>query len=160
MNARFRKYTPLAALPGYLGRPCTLRTVPRNRILALVVVGLLLVMLGALLYEAFDFGDMQPFGVDPEVPLFMLGSLLLLCIGDVVLAVRRASDSLASAKVAPLDYPRLALRVIGRCEAFGIEHLLFPRLWRFLLSAYRQNSLAPVHSRQLACLRPPRTLAS
>ena len=82
-------------------------------------------MFGALLYEAFDVGDTQPFGVDPELPLFMLGSLLLLCIGVVTLAVRRASDSLASSRVTSFKYPRLALRVIGRCEAFGVEHLLF-----------------------------------
>ncbi len=98
---------------------------PRKRLLAFVVTGLLLVMLGALLYEAFDIGDTQPFGVDPEVPLFMLGSLLLLCIGAAILAVRRASDSLASSIIISFEYPRLALKVIGQCEAFCAEHLLF-----------------------------------
>jgi hypothetical protein len=116
----------LTAPPGHTcNLPCTLMPVPRNRILAFVVVSLLLVMLGVLLYEVFDIGDTQPFGVDPEVPLFMLGSLLLLCIGAVVLAVRRASDSLGSLKVIQFECLRLVLRAIGRCEVFGSEHLLF-----------------------------------
>lgn len=98
--------------------------VPRNRILALVVFSLMLLMLGALLYKAFDFGDTKPFGVDPEFPLFVLGSLLLLCVGVVALSVRRATDSPKSSKTTS-EYPKLTLRIIGRCEVFGVEHLLF-----------------------------------
>ena len=82
-------------------------------------------MLGMLVYEGFDFGDTQPFGVDPELPLFLLGSLLLLCIGVSVLTVRRASESIGDLKIAPSEYPERALRVIGSCEASCTEHLLF-----------------------------------
>jgi len=99
--------------------------VSRNRIFALVVTSLLLVMLGALIYEAFDIHDTQPFGVDPELPLFMLGSLLVLCIGVVALGMRLLEKHLSNPETVPIRFLDLLLCLMGRKRAFEIERLLF-----------------------------------
>ena len=97
----------------------------RSRILAFVMSGLLLAMAGVLLYQAFDIHDTQPFGVDPELPLFMLGSLIVLCIGVVAAVMRLLERHLSDLKTVPTKFLDLLLRVIGRGWAVEIEWLLF-----------------------------------
>jgi len=99
--------------------------VPRKRILALIVTSLMLAMVAVLLYEAFDIHDTQPFGVDPELPLFMLGSMLLLCIGTVVLIARLLGSSLALSKVLSRSFLSALLNLQRPGHAFEIERLLF-----------------------------------
>lgn len=97
----------------------------RNRILALVFTGLLLVMLGALFYKAFDIHDTQPFGVDPELPLFMLGSMLLLCIGVLVVIARLVTSRLNQSKVSSFWFLSIPLDVQRLSHLFEAEWLLF-----------------------------------
>lgn len=85
----------------------------------------MLAMVAVLLYEAFDIHDTQPFGVDPELPLFMLGSMLVLCIGILVLIARLIASRLSESKVSsfwvlgiPPDVQRLS-------HLFEAEWLLF-----------------------------------
>jgi hypothetical protein len=51
----------------------------RKRILGLVVAAFVVVMAGALVYEAFDIHDTKPFLIDPEFLLMMLSSVLIFC---------------------------------------------------------------------------------
>ena len=97
----------------------------RNRILAFVVTGLMLAMFCVLLYEAFDIHDTQPFGVDPELPLFMLGSMLLLCIGTVVMIARLLGSSVALSKVLSRWFLGAPLKPQRPSRAFEVERLLF-----------------------------------
>ena len=100
---------------------------PRNRILALVVTGLMLAMLGVLVFKAFDIHDTQPLGVDPEFPLFVLGSMLLLCLGTVALTVNHLGISLflSLSQLLPVGLFGLSLKASELREAFEIERLLF-----------------------------------
>jgi hypothetical protein len=56
--------------------------------IALAATVILALSLGVLMSEAFDRNDTKPFPVDPEVPTFLLGSLLSVCIGTVALTVQ------------------------------------------------------------------------
>ncbi len=100
----------------------------RKHIVALAVTGLMLAMFGVLLYEAFDIFDLhdtQPFPVDPEVPLFMLGSMLVLCIGTVALTVRLLEVCLVLSELLPLGLLGLMRSSMRRVPAFEVERLLF-----------------------------------
>lgn len=107
------------------GSSCTLDAVSRSRILALVVTGLMLAMVCVLLYEAFDIHDTQPFGVDPELPLFMLGSMLLLCIGILVLIARLIASRLTQSKVSSFWFLGIPPDVQTLSHLFEAEWLLF-----------------------------------
>ncbi len=102
-----------------------MRAVSRSRILASVVTGLLLAMACALLYEAFDIHDTQPFGVDPELPLFMLGSILLLCIGFLVVIARLAASRLPQSKVSSFWFWGTPPNALKQSYPFEAEWLLF-----------------------------------
>lgn len=105
------------------GAACIVGGVSRNRILVLVVTGILVLMAGVLLYKAFDVQDTRAFGVDPEIPLFMLSSLALLCLGAV--AVRGTSDLRGKLNVAAFERPKPIWNPLGPLAAFCQEHLLF-----------------------------------
>lgn len=62
--------------------------VMRARILAVIVTVLLLGLACILIHQTLDLHDMQAFGIEPELPLFLIGSLVLLCVGTVVLLER------------------------------------------------------------------------
>ncbi len=85
----------------------------------------MLAMLGALLYQAFDIHDTQPFGVDPELPLFMLGAMLLFCIGVAVMVMRRLDSSVPLSKVPSFLRPMESRSTVNLGQAFDIERLLF-----------------------------------
>ncbi len=78
-----------------------------------------------LLYKAFDIHDTQPFGADPELPLFMLGSMLLVCIGTVVMIARLLGSSVALSKVFSRWFVGTPLNLQRLGHAFEIERLLF-----------------------------------
>jgi hypothetical protein len=82
-------------------------------------------MCGVLIYAAFDIHDTQPFGVDPEVPFFMLCSMLMLCIGTVSLTARLLGLRLSLSELLALDV-WVALRCsTGLGEALPVERLLY-----------------------------------
>ncbi|MBW4039442.1 MAG: hypothetical protein HIU91_11325 [Acidobacteria bacterium] len=60
----------------------------RKHIVALAAAVILAVSIGVLVSKAFDRHDTRPFPVDPEVPTFLIGSLLGTCIGTVALTVQ------------------------------------------------------------------------
>jgi hypothetical protein len=95
-----------------------------NRILAFIVTGLLVVMCGVLLYAAFDIHDTQPFGVDPEVPFFMLCSMLMLCIGTVSLTARLLGLRLSLAELILFGLWAALRCLTGLREARPFERLL------------------------------------
>lgn len=108
-----------------LGQPCILIVVSRSRILAFVVTGLMLAMVCALIYEAFDIHDTQPFGVDPELPFFMLGSIVLLCIGILVAIARLTGSRLAQSKVPSFWFLGNPLNPQRLSHVFEADRLLF-----------------------------------
>jgi hypothetical protein len=57
----------------------------RKRIIAFAVVAILAVIVGALIYEAFDIHDTKPFPIDPEFLLMMLSSSLTVCLSILLL---------------------------------------------------------------------------
>src|SRR5260370_7590378 len=61
--------------------------VTRKFIIAFVVCAILMVMVGAMVYEAFDIHDTKLFPIDPEFLVYMLGAVLVLCLGTAVLTV-------------------------------------------------------------------------
>jgi hypothetical protein len=89
------------------------------------VSALIMVMMGALIYKAFDTHDTRPFTVDPEFPLMMLSSMLIFCVGIAALIRRLFSFCLALSKMLSfgiLGLPRGAWR---HAETFERERLLF-----------------------------------
>jgi hypothetical protein len=97
----------------------------RRRILAFVITGIMLAMLYVLIFQAFDIHDTQPFGVDPELPLFMLGSILLLCIGTLVAIARLAGSRLSQSKVPSLWFLDIALSFKSSGHVFEADRRLF-----------------------------------
>lgn len=60
---------------------CILAAMSWKRILGFAVITFVLVMVGALIYEAFDIHDTKPYLTDPECLLMMLSCLLIFCMG-------------------------------------------------------------------------------
>nr|MBW4029025.1 hypothetical protein [Acidobacteriota bacterium] len=69
--------------------------------------------------------DTQPFGVDPELPLFMLGSMVLLCIGILVLIARLVASRLSESKVSSFWFWGVPPDVQRLSNIFEAEWLLF-----------------------------------
>ncbi len=99
--------------------------VSRKSIVAFAVTALMLAMLAVLMYKAFDVHDMQPFPIDPEVPLFMLGSMLVLCIGTVALSVGLLRFCLLLAEFLPLRALGCWRWSLAWRQGFEFERLLF-----------------------------------
>jgi uncharacterized membrane protein YjgN (DUF898 family) len=95
----------------------------RKRIITLAVAAIILVMVGAPIYQAFDIHDMRSMTTDPELMLVMLGSLLALCLSTVVLTVRLLNFCFSSTE--PLPLGRSALGSRRQCLAFEVGRLLF-----------------------------------
>ncbi len=104
---------------------CIVNSVSRKRILAFIVTGLMVAMVCVLLYKFFDIHDTQPFGVDPELPLFMLGSMLLLCIGILVSIARLVASRLSKSKVSSFWFLGIPPDVQRLSHIFEAEWLLF-----------------------------------
>lgn len=101
------------------------RDVLWKRIIGLSVGVLIMVMVGALIYKAFDIHDTKPFGIDPEFPLMMLSSMLIFCVGIAVLIRRLFSFCLALSEMLPLGLFGLSDGAWRRQETFERERLLF-----------------------------------
>ena len=98
------------------------RDVSRKSIIAFVICAILMVMVGAMVYEAFDIHDTKPFPIDPEFLVYTFGALLVLCLGTVVLTVSLFSFYFSLSK---LLVAQLARGSSHRYQAFEVEHLLF-----------------------------------
>jgi hypothetical protein len=96
----------------------------RRHIVSFLVVAIMMVMMGAMVYEVFDIHDTKPFPIDPEFLLMMFSGLLALCLSTVVLAIRLLGFYFFSELLPPglLDLSRGSWR---RYQAFDVERLLF-----------------------------------
>jgi hypothetical protein len=99
--------------------------VSRKLILALAVGAILMVMAGALIYEGFDVHDPKPFLIDPEFLVYMLGAVLVLCLGTVLLTVGLLNFYLLLSELLPFRLSNLAPSLWHQYEAFEVEHILF-----------------------------------
>jgi hypothetical protein len=97
----------------------------RKRTIAFAVAAFVLVMAGALIYEAFDIHDWKPFLIDPEFLLMMLSSTLLFCVGIAALIRCLVSFCLSLSELLPFEFLGLSHCSIFRYETFEIERLLF-----------------------------------
>ncbi len=96
-----------------------------KRIVGLAVAVAISVMVGALIYEAFDVHDTKPFFIDPEFLLMMLTSVLILCIGVAAIVRHLCSLGLSFSGLLLFEFLRSPLRAIRQCEAVERERLLF-----------------------------------
>lgn len=97
----------------------------RERIIGLAVAVFVFVMVGALIYEAFDIHDPKPFFIDPEFLLLMLSSMLIFCVGIVTFIPRLFSFCLSLSELLPLGIFGLSLSSTFQHGTFDLEHLLF-----------------------------------
>ena len=101
------------------------RAVSWKRIIGFALAVLIAVMMGALIYEAFDIHDTKPFPVDPEILLMMLSSMLIFCVGIAALVRRLFSLDLSLSELLPLGLLGLSRSSTHQREAFERERLLF-----------------------------------
>ena len=108
--------------------------VSRRFIIGFVVCAILMVMVGAMVYEAFDIHDTKPFPIDPEFLVYMLGAVLVLCLGTAVLTVGLLSFYFPLSELLVYGLLELARGSSRRYQAFEVERLLFspPRSVIFL----------------------------
>lgn len=104
---------------------CTLSTMCRKRIIGFVVAAFVVLMAGALVYEAFDIHDAKPFFIDPEFLLMMLTSVLIFCVGIAALIRRVYSFRLSLAEFLPTGIFGVLFSSAYQHESFEIERLLF-----------------------------------
>jgi hypothetical protein len=96
--------------------------VGRKFIIALAVIVVIAVMVGAPLYEIFDIHDTRPFPIDPEFLLTTVGSLLAVCLSVVLLALPCFVLALVLAYVLAFQ---LSLTAFSRRSGFQDDRLLF-----------------------------------
>ncbi|HEX4782874.1 MAG TPA: hypothetical protein VH350_00950 [Candidatus Sulfotelmatobacter sp.] len=97
----------------------------RKRILGFIVAAFVVVMAGALVYEAFDIHDPKPFFIDPEFLLMMLSSVLIFCVGITALVRGLHSFCLSLAELLPIGIAGVSSRSVFQHDSFEIERLLF-----------------------------------
>ncbi len=97
----------------------------RKQIVAFAGTVIILVMAGALIYEAFDIHDPKPFPIDPEMLLYMFGSMMVLCVGTVALIVPLLNLNLSFSGMLPLSLLGLPHISMQRRQPFEVERLLF-----------------------------------
>jgi hypothetical protein len=97
--------------------------VSRKFIIGFVVCAIVMVMLGAMVYEAFDIHDPKPFPIDPEFLVYMLGAVLVLCLGTAVLTVGLLRFYFSELLVSGIL--KLARGSSRLYRAFEVERLLF-----------------------------------
>jgi hypothetical protein len=93
--------------------------------LAFVTVAIIAVIIGALVYEAFDIHDPKPFPIDPEFLLMMFSGLLTLCLSTVLLAIRLLGIYFLCSELVQHFLSNSMPSSCRRYQAFEIERLLF-----------------------------------
>lgn len=99
--------------------------VSRRHMLAFFTFAIITVMVGALVYEAFDIHDTKPFPIDPEFLLMMFSGLLALCLSTVLLAIRLLGFYFLCSERLPHLLSNSTLGSCRRYQAFEVERLLF-----------------------------------
>jgi hypothetical protein len=99
--------------------------VSRKFIIAFVVCAILMVMVGAMVYEPLDIHDTKPFPIDPEFLVHTIGAVLVLCLGTVVLTVGLLSFYLSLLELLPYRLSNLTPGSSRRYQTFEDERLLF-----------------------------------
>ena len=99
--------------------------VSRRFMIGFVVCAILVVMMGAMVFEAFDIHDPKPFLIDPEFLVYMLGAVLVLCLGTAVLTVGLLSFYFSLSELFINGLLELAPGSSRRYEAFEVKRLLF-----------------------------------
>jgi hypothetical protein len=99
--------------------------VSRRFIIGFVVCAILMIMVGAMVYEAFDIHDPKPFPIDPEFLVYTFGAVLVLCLGTVVLTVGLLSFYFSLSKLLVSGLLKLARGSSRRYQAFEVERFLF-----------------------------------
>jgi hypothetical protein len=97
----------------------------RRHIVAFVTIAVVMVIAGALVYEAFDIHDPKPFPIDPEFLLMMFSGLLMVCLSTAVLAVNLLGFYLLLSELLShglLDLTRVSWH---RYQVFDAERFLF-----------------------------------
>ncbi len=103
---------------------CILAAVDRERILRFVIAAFILVMVAALIYEAFDIHDTKPFYTDPECLLMLHSCVLIFCIG--IMALRHVFKFRFSlSELLPVVILGLSHCTMFRSGTFEVERLLF-----------------------------------
>jgi hypothetical protein len=106
-------------------RACTLSIMCRKRIFGFIVAAFVVVMAGALVYEAFDIHDPKPFLIDPEFLLMMLSSVLIFCVGITALIRGLYSFYLSLIELLPIGIFGASSGSAFQHDSFEIERLLF-----------------------------------
>lgn len=101
------------------------RGVQLKRIIGLAVGVLMMGMVGVLIYKVLDIHDTKQFGVDPELPLMMLSSMLIFCVGIAVLIRRLFSFRLSLSEMLPMGLLGLSHGAWRQRETFERKRLLF-----------------------------------
>ena len=99
--------------------------VSRRFIIAFVVCSIVIVMVGAMVYEAFDIHDPKPFPIDPEFLVYMLGAVLMLCLGTAALTVGLLSFYFSLSDLLVYGLLKLVPGSSRRYQTFEVERLLF-----------------------------------
>jgi hypothetical protein len=99
--------------------------VSRKFIIGFVVCAIVMVMVGAMVYEAFDIHDPKPFPIDPEFLVYSLGAVLVLCLGTVVLSVGLLRFYFSLSDLLVFWLLELARGSSRRYQAFQVERNLF-----------------------------------
>jgi hypothetical protein len=101
------------------------RDMSRRLLVAFVAIAIIAVMVGALVYEAFDIHDPKPFPIDPEFLVMMCSGLLALCLTTVVLAIRLLGFYFLFSELLPHGLSDSTSGSWCRHLAFEVERLLF-----------------------------------
>lgn len=97
----------------------------RRHIIAFVTIAVVMVIAGALVYEAFDIHDPKPFPIDPEFLLMMFSGLVMVCLSTAVLAVNLLGFYLLLSELLSRGLLDLTRGLWHRYQVFDAERLLF-----------------------------------
>lgn len=92
---------------------------------AFAVAAILMVMVGAMVYQAFDIHDTKPFPIDPESLIYMVSTILVLCLGTVVLTVGLLNFYLLLAGLISFRLLNSTPCLRHQYEAFEVDRILF-----------------------------------
>jgi hypothetical protein len=97
----------------------------RRHIVAFFTIAIVMVMAGALVYEAFDIHDPKPYLIDPEFLLMMFSGLMAICLSTVVLAVNLLGFYFLFSELLSRGLLDLIRGSWYRHQVFEAEHFLF-----------------------------------
>jgi hypothetical protein len=90
----------------------------------MIAVAIIMILVGALIYEAFDIHDPKPFLIDPEFLVIMCTGLLALCL-STTLAIRLLGFCLLVLEMGSQYLPELTSGLWCRYQTFEADRLLF-----------------------------------